>query len=119
MSQNNINNGTSKILNLLNEANDFKFVTRKWNIANDNSNKNYGVENEINYNTEILKSNPCDYNDAYILVRGDITLIEAPQTQVAFKICSPFITCITQVDGTTTDDSENLHLIMPMYNLVE
>ena len=27
-----------KILNLLNEANDAKFVTRKWNIFNDNSN---------------------------------------------------------------------------------
>ena len=29
-----------KILNLLNEANDSKFVTRKWNIANDNSTLN-------------------------------------------------------------------------------
>ena len=49
-----------KILNLLNEENDSKFVTRKWNIANDNSNANYGVENEIIYNTEVLKSDPCD-----------------------------------------------------------
>ena len=39
-----------KILNLLNEANDSKFVTRKWNIANDNSKANYGAENEITYN---------------------------------------------------------------------
>ena len=36
-----------KILNLLNEANDSKFVTRKWNVANDNSKTNYGVEIEI------------------------------------------------------------------------
>ena len=28
-----------KILNLLNEANDSKFVTRKWNIANGQSNE--------------------------------------------------------------------------------
>ena len=27
-----------KILNLLNEANDSKFLTRKWNIVNHNSN---------------------------------------------------------------------------------
>ena len=27
-----------KILNLLNDANDSKFVTRKWNIVNENSN---------------------------------------------------------------------------------
>ena len=53
-----------KILNLLNEANDFKFVTRKWNTVNDNSKANY-EGNEITYNTEVLKSNLCDYNNAY------------------------------------------------------
>ena len=36
--------------------------------------------------TEILKSNLCDYNDAYILVTGDINVVAAPATQVAFKI---------------------------------
>ena len=40
-----------KILNLLNEANDSKFMVRKWNIVDDISNVNYGVGNEINYNT--------------------------------------------------------------------
>ena len=43
-----------KILNLLNEAKDSKFVTRKWNIFNDNSNANYGVGNEINYDKEVI-----------------------------------------------------------------
>ena len=36
-----------KILNLLNEINDSKFVTRKWNIVNGNSNANFGVRSEI------------------------------------------------------------------------
>ena len=36
-----------KILNLLNEENDFKFVTRKWNIVSDQSNANYDAGNEI------------------------------------------------------------------------
>ena len=45
-----------KIINLLNEANGFKFVTRKWNIANDQSNANYNVGNEIIYNTEVIKN---------------------------------------------------------------
>ena len=53
-----------KLLNLLNEANDSKFVTRKWNIVNDHSKSNYDAANEITYNTEISKSNFCDYNDA-------------------------------------------------------
>ena len=49
-----------KILNLLNEPNDSKFVTEKWNIVNDQSIANYDVGNEIVYNTKILKSDLCD-----------------------------------------------------------
>ena len=108
-----------KILNLLNEASDSKFVTRKWNIVNDQSNANYDVGNEIIYNTEVLKSNLCDYNDAYILVRMDIIVTVAPATQVAFKNCAPFTKCITKIDETTIDDAEDLDLVMPMYNLIE
>ena len=69
-----------KILSLLNEASDPKFVTRIWNIANDQLNAKYGAGNEIIYNTEVLKSNLCDYNDAYILVQSDITVAAAPAT---------------------------------------
>ena len=54
------------ILNLLNEASDSKFVTRKWNIVNDQSNANYNIGNKIICNTQVLKSNLCDYNDAYV-----------------------------------------------------
>ena len=53
-----------KILNLLNKANDSKFVTRKRNIVNDNSKTNYDVGSETIYNTDVLKSNLCNYNDA-------------------------------------------------------
>ena len=108
-----------KILNLLNDANDSKFVTVKWNIVNDNWNSNYAAANEITYNTEILKSNVCDHNDAYILVIGDITVVAAPATQVAFKNCAPFTKCITKIDGMTIDDAEDLELVMPMYSLTE
>ena len=59
-----------KILDLVNEASYSKLVTRKWNIVNDQSNANYDVGHEIIYSTEVLKSNLCDYNSAYILVRG-------------------------------------------------
>ena len=52
-----------KILNLLSETIDFKFMTRKWNMVNDQSNVNYDVRNEIICNTEVLKSNFCDYKD--------------------------------------------------------
>ena len=96
-----------------------KFVTRKWNIVNDNSKTNYGVESAINYNTEVLESNLCDYNDVYILVRGNITIIGHQVTQVAFKNCAPFTKYITKIDGATIDDAEDLDLVMPMENLIE
>ena len=71
---------------------------------NDLSNAKYEVGNEIIYNIELLKSNVCNYSDAYILVKGNITVIAAPATQGTFKNCTPFIKCITKIDGTTIDD---------------
>ena len=91
----------------MSEASDSKFVTRKWNIVNDNSKSNFDATNEIAYNTDILKSNLCDDNDAYILLRGDVTVVATPETQVAFKNCVPFTNCITKIDERTIDDAEN------------
>ena len=47
--------------------------------------ENYDVAIEITYNTEVLKSNLCDYNNAYILVRSNFTIIGHPATQIAFN----------------------------------
>ena len=101
------------------KANNSKFVTRKWNIVNENSKSNYDPTKNVTYNTEILKSNLCDYNDVYILVKSDITIAAAPAEPVGFKNCSPFTKCITKIDGTTLDDAEDLDLVMSMYNLIE
>ena len=43
-----------RILHLFNEAKNSKFVTRKWNIVNDNSKANYSVGNEMICSTEVL-----------------------------------------------------------------
>ena len=90
-----------KMLHLLNEANNYKFVSRKWKSVNGNSKSNYGVGTEIIYNTEVLKSNLCDYNDASVLVRGDITVTAAPETQVAILNCALFTKCTTKIDEAT------------------
>ena len=95
-------------------------MTRKWNFANDQLNANYDAGNEIIYNTEVLKSNLCDYKDAYIFVTGDIvTTAHNNPTLVAFKNCATFTKCIIKIDGTTTDNVEDLDLVMLMYNLIE
>ena len=90
-------------------------MTRNCNIFSDQSNGNYDSGNEIFYNAEVLKHNICDYNDAYILVKGDITVAVGPATQVVFKNCAPF----TNINGTTIDDADALDLVMSIYNLLE
>ena len=83
-------------------------MTRKWNIANDQSNTNYNAGNKIIYNIEVLISYLCDYNDAFILVRGDINIIGQQLPPVAFKNWAPFTRSITKIDRATIVDAEKL-----------
>ena len=114
-----------KILNLLNEASDSKFVTRKWSMSlinvHDQSNASCDVGNKIICNKEILKSNLCDYNDVYILVKNNITIAGRNlATEVAFKNFASFTKCIPKIDGRAINlTTEDLSLVMPMYNLIE
>ena len=109
-----------KMLNMLNEEGYSKFITRNWNIVNNQLNANYCVESEIIYSIEVLKFDISDYNDAYILIEHDITVIGLNlATEVAFKNFAPFIKCISKIDETTTDNAEDLDLVMPVYNLLE
>ena len=89
------------------------------NSRQENGTLNYDVGNEIIYNTEVLKPNLCDYSNTYILVRGDITVMAAPATQVSFKTFAPFTKCITEIVGKTINDAQDLDLGTPMYNLIE
>ena len=82
-------------------------MTTIWNIVNDNSKRNYDAESEIIYNTEVLKSNLCDYNDTDVLVRGNITIIGHQGTQGAIKNYAPFTKYITKIDWTTLDDAKS------------
>ena len=83
-------------------------------------NRVFSIDNsEANYDLEALKSSLCEYNDSYILVRGDITVTAASETQIAFRNCSPFTKCIKKIDGTAIDDAEDLDLVMSVYNIIE
>ena len=76
----------------------------------------------------MLRSILCDYGDAYILVKGNITVnntaadgADANNTNknVIFKNCAPFTSCISKINNTQIDNSEYIDIIMPMYNLIE
>ena len=51
-----------------------KFVTKKWIEVYDQSGKNYNVNKEIRIKSSMLRSDLCDYSDAYIVVKGNITV---------------------------------------------
>ena len=53
-----------------------KFRTRNWVEINDESRGTY-IGNSIKFKTTMLRSNLCDYADAYILVNGRITIAGA------------------------------------------
>ena len=68
----------------------------------------------------MIKSNPFDYSDAYILVTGNITATGGDaNTRVAFKNCALFTKCITHINDEHMDNPYNLDIVMPMYNLIE
>ena len=64
---------TQKIANLLHNTDyeSWKHATIKWYVINDQNNTDYGEENKdsttIKFETKVIKSNHCDYSDAYIL----------------------------------------------------
>ena len=78
----------------------------------------------------MLKSSLCDYSDAYILVKGTITITgagaDAAARQadkrdkgVAFKNCAPFTNCISKINNTQVDNAKDIDVVMSMYNLIE
>ena len=71
----------------------------------------------------MLRSDLCDYSDAYIVVKGTITVARPNNNtygkKLAFKNNAPFNSCITKINNTLIDNAEDLDIVMPMYNLIE
>ena len=117
-----------KIVNFLDTTSDDKdlprFVTKKWIEVYDQSEGNYNVNKEIRIKTSMLRSDLCDFSDAYIVVEGTITLegdnnANKQNKNLAFKNNAPFINCISKLNGVQVDNAGDLEVVMPMYNLLE
>ena len=76
----------------------------------------------------MLKSSLCDYSDAYILVKGTISVNNTAAAgaaannnnkKVIFKNCAPFTNCISEINNTQIDNAKDIDIVMPMYNLIE
>ena len=72
----------------------------------------------------MLQSDLCDYSDAYIAVKGTVTVTDSNNNnafdkKLAFKNNAPFIRWISKINNTLTDNAENLYVVMSMYSLTE
>ena len=94
----------------------------------------------------MLRSDLCDFSDAYIVVKRDITVDKKTFTaddfedanntaaivtatnnannnsfdrkKLVFKNNAPLINCITKINGIKIGNAEDLDVVMPIYNLL-
>ena len=123
-----------------------KFVTKKWIEVYDQSEGNYDVNKEIRIKTSMLRSDLCDFSDAYVVVKGDITVVKKIFTANDFKAPSntannanvtntvnnnefgekklvfknnALFNWISKINGVKIHNAEDLDVVMPIYNLLE
>ena len=100
-----------KIANLLNDESNkpSKFRTRNQVEINDESRGTY-TSNDTKFKITILRSTFCDYADAYILVKGTITITgtgnddatkqaDERDKGVTFENCAPLTKCISRINN--------------------
>ena len=105
------------ITNLLKDASNkpSKFRTRNLVEINDDIRGAYSPNKQIRFKTVMIRSSSCDYSDAYILAKGDITVNNTAgadaaanntNIKVIFKNCAAFTNCISKINNTQTDNAE-------------
>ena len=110
-----------KIANLIDDPSNqpSKFRAKNWVEINDESRGAYNV------NSQMLKSSLCDYSDAYILVKGTISVnntaaagaaVNNINKKVIFKNGAPFTNCISEINNTPIDNAKDIDIVMSMYN---
>ena len=78
----------------------------------------------------MIRSELCDYSDAYILVSGTITITGAGddnnskrtdkrKKEVIFKNCTPFTNCISSINNIQIENAEYIDFVMPLCNLIK
>ena len=113
-----------KISKLLNDSTVSKFVTKIWVEVNDLSSFQHSDYKNIRFKTLMLRSNLCDYSDAYIVMKGKISVMGTNNAnprnkKLTFNKKALFRTCIPKINNTFLVNAENLDIDMPMYSLLE
>ena len=103
-----------------------KFKTKNWVEINDESRGTHNEVNQIRFKTSMLRSSLCDYSNAYILVKGTITVENIgtqyqPNNSASKKIIlnAPFTKCIRKINNAQVDDAHDIDVVIVTYNLIE
>ena len=118
-----------KITDLLDAASDnvARIITKKWIEVHDQSGSaedRCKPSKQIRFKRSMLRSDLCDYSDAYIIVKGTI-IIEGRNNRdiknrsLALKNSAPFISCISKTNKVFIDNAADLGIVMSMYSLIE
>ena len=115
-----------KIANLLDSASNkpSKFRTRNWVEINDDIRGAYSPNKQTRFKTAMLRSSLCNYGEAYIIVKRNITVNNTAAAnntnkKVMFKNCAPITNCMSKINNTQIDNTEYIDIVIPMYNLIE
>ena len=108
----------NKVNNLLGPAHNkvARFITKKWIEVQSQSGNTYNTSKPIRFKTSMLRSDLCNYSDAYVWVKGNI-IVTNPNDNADFnkeltlKNNAPFSSCISKINGELVE--------MPMNNLLE
>ena len=118
-----------KIINLLDNKSNrpSKYKTKNCVKIIDEPQETYNEDNQIRLKTSMLTSNLRNYSNAYILVKGTITvantaaqgqLDNAINKKVRFKHLVPFVNSISRINNTQVDNTHEINVVMSMYNLL-
>ena len=117
-----------KITNLLDKTIDEipEFVTKKWVKMygqSGSADDRYKPNKQIRFKTSMLRSDLFDYSDTHIVVKGTIPVTDpdndAYDKELTLKDNAPFVSSILKINNTLIDNSEDLDIVIPMYNLLE
>ena len=105
-----------------------KFRTKNCVEINDDVRGVCSPNKQIRFKTSMSRSSLCDYSDAYILVKGNISVNNTAadgaaanntNKKVILKNCAPFTNCVSKINNIQIDNAEYIDIVMSMYNLIE
>ena len=116
-----------EIFKLLKDSTVSKFVTKKLVGVNDLPGGQYSMNKNIRFKNSMLRSDLCDYSDAYIVVKETVTVTDTDNDNKRNKKLvyknnknnASSRSSISKINNRSIDNAEDLDIFMPMYNLLK